>query len=320
MRYIVYFALTSFLFLFFSISSSFAATCTPRSYTECELGNPTYCLSHGVKKGDIALVTLNANCTYSCVDKGPCSSSSSKSSSSNSSSSNSSSSNSSSSNSSSNSSSSSTGSSSSSVPAGDSSVNVVVQLPGIGGLNGGNANPLTPTRNVLLYLYTPTQDPTNINDTPIMVSGTVTLDTTTGDQKYGYFTNTIDVGPLNGLYQIFIKTNQDLRSQILPTANSSSGNTFQLTGGQTTPLPQVVMIPGDIYPSTPGSNGMYGDNALDISDYNMLINCYGLTSNTSSCPNWQVADLNDDGVIDGIDYNIMLRSFNYMQQNPNLIH
>lgn len=289
------FFLISFLFIF-TPSHTFAASCTPRTYTECEEGNPTFCLSHGVPKQNVAQVTVHSNCTYTCVNVGPCASSSSSKSSSSSSSPTSSS------------------SSTSSVPQGDSFVSLVVALPGIGGLHGGNPNPGSPTRSVTLSLYTPDQDPSNVNDKPILVNSTMHLDTTSGDQTFGYFINPkIDVGALNGDFQIFVKTNQDLRAQIIPSGNSSSDNTFHLTSGQVTNLPQVALLAGDIFPQPTSNSTSFGDNTIDISDYNMLISCYGGNANTSTCPSKSAADLNDDGVVDGIDYNILLRSFFTLQ-------
>lgn len=50
-----------------------------------------------------------------------------------------------------------------------------------------------------------------------------------------------------------------------------------------------------------------GDGAINMLDYNILISCYGDSSNTANCPNYQAADINDDGIVDGTDYNIFLR-------------
>lgn len=65
-------------------------------------------------------------------------------------------------------------------------------------------------------------------------------------------------------------------------------------------IPAVTLTVGDIN----------NDNELSIADYNILVGCFGGKANTSSCEitNRQLADLNDDGAIDGIDYNIFLRN------------
>jgi type IV secretory pathway VirB2 component (pilin) len=52
--------------------SAFAASCTPTTYVECERGNPTYCLTHGVPVGFSARVTVSNTCGYTCVNLGKC--------------------------------------------------------------------------------------------------------------------------------------------------------------------------------------------------------------------------------------------------------
>lgn len=54
------------------------------------------------------------------------------------------------------------------------------------------------------------------------------------------------------------------------------------------------------------------DGQVDILDYNILTGCYGTKQNTSSCampPTTQTsgADMNDDGLVDPVDYNLFLR-------------
>lgn len=43
-------------------------TCKPKSYTECERGNPTWCLSHGVPKGTMAKVQFTKSCVWQCTN------------------------------------------------------------------------------------------------------------------------------------------------------------------------------------------------------------------------------------------------------------
>jgi hypothetical protein len=75
-----------------------------------------------------------------------------------------------------------------------------------------------------------------------------------------------------------------------------------ITQGQTTILPLTALVAGNTN----------NDTQLDITDYNMLISCFGGKYTASSClaPNTPLspgADLNDDGVVDGGDYNLFLR-------------
>lgn len=51
-----------------------------------------------------------------------------------------------------------------------------------------------------------------------------------------------------------------------------------------------------------------GDRAVTLLDYNYLISCYGSRFHTTTCLAGKSADLNGDGVIDGVDYNIFLRA------------
>ncbi len=62
------------------------------------------------------------------------------------------------------------------------------------------------------------------------------------------------------------------------------------------------------------------DGQLDILDYNILVGCFGSKQSSSSCTvptTTQVAgaDIDDDGIIDGADYNLFLREFN-LQNDP----
>jgi len=51
------------------------------------------------------------------------------------------------------------------------------------------------------------------------------------------------------------------------------------------------------------------DDVIDVLDYNAILSCYGNKLNTPLCKNRQVADLNFDGVVDIIDLNIIFRNF-----------
>ena len=105
-----------------------------------------------------------------------------------------------------------------------------------------------------------------------------------------------------GSFSIKIKLNKYL-AKLIP------GST--ITSGTVNSLPATSPIVGDIS----------GDNRIDIVDYNALVGCFGKKSVSDSCINKSEpqsgdsgtdynADLNDDGVVDGIDYNIFLKSLN----------
>lgn len=72
-------------------------------------------------------------------------------------------------------------------------------------------------------------------------------------------------------------------------------------------LPPITLVAADIAPDNP--DGTFGDDKLDLLDYNALVNCYGVKADTPTCIDKAATDIDDNGVIDGIDYNILLRSF-----------
>lgn len=65
-------------------------------------------------------------------------------------------------------------------------------------------------------------------------------------------------------------------------------------------------------PTTSGSTD-YGDNAINILDYNAYMSCFGDRANTASCRNKDAADFNDDGKTDSptdmSDFRLLFASF-----------
>src|SRR5205823_2071408 len=67
-------------------------------------------------------------------------------------------------------------------------------------------------------------------------------------------------------------------------------------------IPKISLVTGDIDKN----------NQLDIEDYNALVDCFGSKQNSSNChyaPTQQSpgADIDDDGMVGGADYNLFLR-------------
>lgn len=109
------------------------------------------------------------------------------------------------------------------------------------------------------------------------------------------FQGTIPIANLaSGTYLITIKMDGFLGKQI--------PGIVSVTQGQQVRIQVVSLVNGDIN----------NDNQLDIQDYNILISCFGSNQQTSSCiapptASSPGADIDDDGVVDGADYNLFLR-------------
>lgn len=195
------------------------------------------------------------------------------------------------------------------------SLHLVVGMPGLGP-NGGN--PAHTTRPVTVELYDATvKDPGASGTTPVKKATAVLKFDNGSDNNAGYFVSNNPVSFQNvpsGNYQILVKVPQALFVLAVNPLNSSNNHVFALTTDSTFNVPPVILYTGDIATE----NG--GLNHLNINDYNTLISCFGDKADTSSCPvktagpgGTNLADLNDDGKVDGIDLNIFLRSFEALQ-------
>jgi hypothetical protein len=177
-----------------------------------------------------------------------------------------------------------------STPApGSTLIAVTVGLQGIGlaGDNAnpgsqGNMNPLHPSRTITADVYD------SQNQLVVSEQGTVIF-----DKSSGMFKGTVNLGDnfVTGSYTVKIKTDQYLRSLV--------SGIQTITSGQTTTLPQVSLIAGDIN----------GDNQINIVDYNILIGCYSDLLPAANCTdaNKVLSDLDDDGYVNQFDYNLFLR-------------
>lgn len=109
----------------------------------------------------------------------------------------------------------------------------------------------------------------------------------------GNYTGTVDVvnAITPGTYDIKVKAGKYLRKLI---------KDVQITQDTTTRISQITLTLGDIN----------DDNKLNIADYNILIDCFGAKANSQTCGNnnKDLADLDDNGRVDGVDYNLFLIS------------
>lgn len=192
-------------------------------------------------------------------------------------------------------------------------LNVSFQLPGIGS-QGGNLKPQHPKRNLYLLFYS---TEVNSNDSRVKplhtLTSNVTFDPDPKSSTYGIFTNkNLDLGTAipPGRYQLVFKLDQVLSRLIKEKENAVGGQILTIDTIRPEPLeiPIQNMIAGDIF------NPPHGDNIMNGKDHEMLLNCFGTKASTPSCPDKTIADINDDGAVDGTDYNIMLGSFRRLKE------
>ncbi len=188
----------------------------------------------------------------------------------------------------------------------NTTINLQLSLPGIG-TGVGNTHPFHPLRPITFYLY-------NIDTNNLITK----QNSVVFDGNY-FVRPVISLGEIpDGNYQVFIHSPQYLTTRLAQTTGT---NSILIKNGQAIQVTPNALIAGDIAPI---HGETYGDNVLDILDYNALLSCYGKNAARGSCTNKQAADLDDNGIIDAIDYNIMLRGFNQTHTgdtipgNPNL--
>lgn len=175
------------------------------------------------------------------------------------------------------------------------------------GISNTTTIPLHLARIATVFVYNQADDLANPAVQPIAtVSSDIVFDTTVGSP-----TSTLFVNPafaLNNLptgeYQFLIHVPGYAEKKIVTATNK----TFAVAAGQITKLPKLTLFPGDIDEN----------KIIDIADYNGLLRCYGISATTSLCENQQRADLNDDGKVDAIDYNIFLSSLNNYKKENNV--
>ncbi|MDP3955370.1 MAG: hypothetical protein Q8Q15_03350, partial [bacterium] len=113
------------------------------------------------------------------------------------------------------------------------------------------------------------------------------------------FKGPVDLGVLqqsnSNKFVIKVKTKRYLRKLI--------DGVTTLNLGTLNKMPLITMIVGDIN----------DDNKLNIEDYNILVGCFADKANTNSCIDKENSDLDDNDVIDGIDFNLFLRSLSVQE-------
>lgn len=153
--------------------------------------------------------------------------------------------------------------------------------------SGGNINPIHTSRTTEVSVY-------DGNGTLVTQNTSVPV---VYSQTTQTFTGLADMGTLvSGSYLVRMKLPGFLSAKV-------PGITTVTLGGITS-LATLSLVTGDVN----------NDDQLDIQDYNNIISCFGSKVTSPSCtipPTSQSsgADINDDGKVDGIDYNLLLREF-----------
>jgi len=128
-------------------------------------------------------------------------------------------------------------------------------------------------------------------------------DKLTYDPKSGNFVNPkFNLGIIpSGKYKMVIQMDKELDNQLKNAADATDTFALNLAGG-TVHVATVSLLGGDVAPSP------HGDNFVNAIDYNALIGCMaGAPAN--ACFNKKLADLNDDGVVDQKDLDILLSNY-----------
>lgn len=189
-----------------------------------------------------------------------------------------------------------------------SQLNLSFSIPSIGS-GGGNMNPIHKTRILTVYLYASNVNSLNPSVAPLyVVQGQATYDDNLYSPTYTSFSNpsfSLGAAVQPGNYQLAISSEYTLKTLVKTNPTDVGGTIISLSNfANSAPIvvPHQSLIPGDIV--SPVQN-----NTLNINDFNAFVNCFGATQNTLLCPNYEAADLDDNGVVNGIDYNYLLDSF-----------
>lgn len=181
-------------------------------------------------------------------------------------------------------------------------------LPGIGS-ESGNLAPVHTRRDVTLFFFAPDINSSDPSTKPKAIYKTsADFDNDPTSPTLGSFINTkVDLADKvpDGHYQIVIKSRSSLPYLIKEKTTDIGGKIFEITKQYGLPVTVSAknLITGDIYPTAKN------DEKMDINDYNSLVSCFGLKAETISCQDKNAADLDDNNIVDGTDYNIMLSNF-----------
>lgn len=173
---------------------------------------------------------------------------------------------------------------------------VIFDSINFGGIFDANST-VHPDKNIAIYLYgiadDPGQDVEGKTVTPKNFPNALRFNTA----KKSYESSPLNIGNIPDGTKVLIKIDKYLRKIIQYTKVALPDGVFAINVSSS----NTDFVPGDID----------GDNAINIKDYNVIAGCF----QNKDCNNKDMADLNEDGTIDGIDYNIFLKSLSLTSRN-----
>lgn len=179
-----------------------------------------------------------------------------------------------------------------------------INMPGIGS-QSGNLTPLHTSREITLQFYSPDLSTSDPSVKPLFTfKSSAEFDSNSNSPTFARFVNNnIDLADKipDGNYQIVIKANQALPKLVKIKEGDVRGRVIEIRKSfyQHVIISDQTILTGDIFPSP------NGDTKLDFNDYVAVENCFGAKADLTSCKNKDSADLNDNGTVDLVDYNII---------------
>lgn len=171
----------------------------------------------------------------------------------------------------------------------DMQIQVSVKIPGIG--LGGNVKPINLTRAVQVNVYAVANTTNGSANTPTVTGNGFLL-----YDGSNYFTGVIHLDLPNGVYYFTVHVPYTLSKLVMPQFQT-------LSFSQLNVLPVVTVVPGDVL----------NQDVLNIQDYNAFLSDILACNDVQNCPDLSIIDLNNDGVANATDYNILLQSFATVQ-------
>lgn len=177
------------------------------------------------------------------------------------------------------------------IPTSNELLNVSVGVDGIGTTPriplGGNVNPTDPNRTLTIRLF-------KASDNSLAANTEQSLTYNPTSQK---FEGSFDVSISSGIYNIYVSGPRFLTAQF--------AGSHTLTKGQTNTLPPLYLITGNI------NDNDLSENRIDMEDRHILLSCSIYSQDEETCnrnPNYKTySDLNDDGIVDGLDFNLWIK-------------